>query len=285
MKRFLLATDLSARSDRALERSLQLAALHKAHLTVLHVIDEDLPHDVQTQLADAAETQIETLLADADRSRAFDISVAVTAGRAHLTIIDAAERDGCDLIILGRHRDETTDRPLRGTTMERVLRQGQTPVLVVTDRTDGPYESAMIGVDFSVFSRIAVKAGLALAPGADVHFVHAFQVPFEGFLSGGAMQSEVRRDRETMLSRIVDEEMDILLRETGPDATANRKLRRVIRSGEVISVLRSEAARIKPDLMVIGTHGRVGIAHALLGSVAENLLNHPPCDVLAIRAW
>lgn len=285
MKRFLLATDLSARSDRALDRSLQLAALHNAHLTVLHVIDEDLPHEVQIQLADGAETQIETLVANAGSSRAFDISVCVTAGREHLTIIDAAERDGCDLVILGRHRDETTDRPLRGTTMERVLRQGQTPVLVVTDRTDGPYENAMIGVDFSVFSRIAVKVGLALAPGADFHFVHAFQVPFEGFLSSGAMRGEVRRDRETMLSRIVDEEMDGLLREAGPDAAENRKLHRVIRSGEVVSVLRSEAARVRPDLMVIGTHGRVGIAHALLGSVAENLLNQPPCDVLAVKAW
>ena len=277
--------DLSARSDRALDRSLQLAALHKAHLTVLHVVDEDLPQEVQRRLADSAETQIETLVANADGARAFDISVCVTAGREHLTIIDAAERDGCDLIILGRHRDESTGRPLRGTTMERVLCQGQTPVLVVTDRTDGPYESAMVGVDFSVFSRIAVKVGLDLAPGADVHFVHAFQVPFEGFLSSGAMQSEVRRDRETMLSRIVNGEMDVLLRETGPDAAEYRKLHRIIRSGEVISVLRSEAARIKPDLIVIGTHGRVGIAHALLGSVAENLLNHPPCDVLAVKAW
>jgi nucleotide-binding universal stress UspA family protein len=285
LKRFLLATDLSARSDRALERSLELAALHNANLTVLHVIDEDLPPEVQTQLADAAETQIETLVAKAALAREFDVSVCVTPGREHLTIVDAAARDGCDLIILGRHRDESADRPLRGTTMERVLRQGQTPVLVVADRTGGPYENVMVGVDFSVFSRIALKVALAVAPGADFHFVHAFQVPFEGFLSGDAMRSEVSREREAMLARVVNEEMDILLQGTGPGRTADPKLHRVIRNGEVISVLRSEAARIKPDLVVIGTHGRVGIAHALLGSVAENLLNHPPCDVLAVKAW
>ena len=285
MKRFLLATDLSARSDRALDKSLGLAALHNAHLTILHVIDEDLPKEVQTQLADAAETQIEAFMAKADMARDVDVSVCVTPGREHLTIVDAAERDGCDLIILGRHRDETADRPLRGTTMERVLRQGQTPVLVVTDRADGPYASVMVGVDFSVFSRIALKVGLAVAPRANFHIVHAFQVPFEGFLSGGRTRSAMSREREATLAKIVNEEMNSLLQVTGPGCVADARIQRVIRDGEVISVLRSEAARIKPDLIVIGTHGRVGIAHALLGSVAENLLNHPPCDVLAVKAW
>jgi len=40
-----------------------------------------------------------------------------------------------------------------------------------------------------------------------------------------------------------------------------------------------------PDLLVVGTHGRTGVAHALLGSVAERLLRRPQCDVLAVRAW
>ena len=38
----------------------------------------------------------------------------------------------------------------------------------------------------------------------------------------------------------------------------------------------------KPDLVVIGTHARGGIGHALLGSVAECVLVEAPCDVLAV---
>ena len=285
MKRILLATDLSARSDRALARGIDLARAQKAHITVLHVVDEDLPGAVQTQLVAAAKAEIEAVLAKAKCSRSADLSVCVVTGRDHLTILEAAAREHSDLIVLGRHRDESTDRPLRGTTMERVVRQGHTPVLVVTDRSDGSYRNVMVGVDFSVFSRSALKAGFSIAPKADFHFVHAFQVPFEGFLSGNAVRREVSREREEALSRIIDEEMDVLLRARGPDDGVEGKFHRVMRDGEVISVLRSEAARIKPDLIVIGTHGRIGIAHALLGSVAENLLNHPPCDVLAVKAW
>jgi nucleotide-binding universal stress UspA family protein len=287
LKRFLLATDLSSRADRALERSIQLARSHEGHLTILHVVDEDLPAGVRNQHLAAAEAEIGTVLKNADGARDVEVSILVTTGRDHLTILETAERDACDLIVVGRHRDEAAEGPLRGTTMERMMRQGTTPVLVVADRADAPYRNIMVGVDFSVFSRFAVKAAFAVAADADFHFVHAYQVPFEGFLPGRGVQREVSREREQTLSRMVDEEMDILLQAGAGGASDDMKERvhRILRDGEVLSVLRSEAARLKPDLLVIGTHGRVGIAHAMLGSVAENLLNHPPCDVLAVKAW
>lgn len=43
------------------------------------------------------------------------------------------------------------------------------------------------------------------------------------------------------------------------------------------------AESVKADLIVIGTHGRTGIAHALIGSVAENVVRHAPCAVLTVR--
>jgi len=285
VKRLLLATDLSARSDRALERGLRLARQHGAHLTVLHVVDEELPASVGAQLAATAEKEIEAVLVKSGPVRDVDVSVCVMPGHDHLTILEAAERDNSDLVILGRHRNEAAGRSLRGTTMERVLRQGRVPVLVVADRADASYRRVMIGIDFSVFARFAVKVGFTIAPDADFHLVHAYQTPFEGFLPGRATRGAVHGEHDDALARIVDEEMSALIdartaRPVDPD-----KLHRVLRHGEVISVLRAEAARVKPDLLVIGTHGRVGIAHALLGSVAENLLNHPPCDVLAVKAW
>ena len=37
------------------------------------------------------------------------------------------------------------------------------------------------------------------------------------------------------------------------------------------------------DLAVIGTHGRTGLKHVLLGSVAERVVRHAPCPVLVVR--
>lgn len=285
MKRLLLATDLSARSDRALERALQLAREHGAHLTVLHVVDEELPETVRTRTGEAAEAEIGRAVTKLGGDRDVDVSICVAPGRGHIAVLDAAARDDCDLIVLGRHRDESPDRPLRGTTMERVLRQGRIPVLVAAERADGPYARVMVAIDFSVFSRFAAKAALAVAPGAEIHFVHAFQVPFEGFLTGNATRAEVGEQRDAALARMIDAEMAAFL-DAGDIAPGDaNRIRRVLRNGEVVGVLRSEAARIRPDLLVMGTHGRVGIAHALLGSVAEDMLNRPPCDVLAVKAW
>jgi nucleotide-binding universal stress UspA family protein len=44
------------------------------------------------------------------------------------------------------------------------------------------------------------------------------------------------------------------------------------------------ASRLHADLIVMGTHGREGLSHLLLGSVAERTLRRAPCPVLTVRA-
>ena len=47
----------------------------------------------------------------------------------------------------------------------------------------------------------------------------------------------------------------------------------------IVDVARSAEA----DLVVVGTHGRTGVAHAVLGSVAERVVRTAPCPVLTVR--
>ena len=62
-------------------------------------------------------------------------------------------------------------------------------------------------------------------------------------------------------------------------------IERAMQEGSAREVIHRQINQLKPDLLVVGTHGRTSIAHALLGSVAEDLLSQPPCDVLAVKAW
>lgn len=57
-------------------------------------------------------------------------------------------------------------------------------------------------------------------------------------------------------------------------------LRPGLASGEIVAMANAEHA----DLVVLGTHGRTGLAHALLGSVAERVLRTASCPVLTVRA-
>jgi universal stress protein A len=64
------------------------------------------------------------------------------------------------------------------------------------------------------------------------------------------------------------------------DVPARALLRPGLASGEIVATAKAEHA----DLVVMGTHGRTGLAHALLGSVAERVLRTAPCPVLTVRA-
>lgn len=48
---------------------------------------------------------------------------------------------------------------------------------------------------------------------------------------------------------------------------------------EIINIAKEK----KADVIVMGTHGRTGIAHAIMGSVAENVVRRSPCPVLTVR--
>lgn len=56
-----------------------------------------------------------------------------------------------------------------------------------------------------------------------------------------------------------------------------------VRIGSPASEIVAAATDLKADLLCIGTHGRTGLAHFLLGSVAERIVRHAPCPVLTVR--
>ena len=282
MKKFLMATDLSARSDRAVERAMMLAQEHDAYLTIMHVIDDELPSELADAQEDAAKQAIDEhvdKLAAGNRDR---ISIEVVSGRAHADILEMSEKIEADMIILGMHREDAFKDRFRGTTAERIIRAGGVPVLLAKDRVIHPYRKVIVGVDFSIHSRRAVEFAVRFVPSGEFHLVHAYGVPFEGFLYGHDTKRQVAQLHEVEFEKMIDEEMTTFLASLDDKGVG---VERIMKQGTVREVIFDQARRLKPDLVVMGTHGRTGIAHAFLGSVAEDLLRAPPCDVLAVKAF
>ncbi len=63
------------------------------------------------------------------------------------------------------------------------------------------------------------------------------------------------------------------------------RARTLIRDGMPRSVILEVAAESRADLIVMGTHGRTGLTHMLLGSVAEHVVRHSSLPVLTVRQW
>ena len=282
MKKLLLATDLSPRSELALQRAMSLAREHGAALSVVHVVDEDLPPSLAEVTKSGAERIIRERLGALPDGPKVEVAVTILSGRASNEILGHAADDKAELIVLGLHRKGGLKEMFRGTTAERVIRTGNIPVLVVKSEAKKPYRRVVVGTDFSVHARRAMQLALRLAPKAELYLVHAFLVPFQGFMYGAGTRRQVETEHREGMTAMVGEEMQTFL---AGFKGAPPEVHQICREGMAQEAILKEVVGNQADLLVLGTHGRTGVAHAVLGSVAEDLLTEAPCDVLVARAW
>jgi nucleotide-binding universal stress UspA family protein len=280
MKRLLLATDLSPRSELALTRALRLVRQHGAELRVCYVVDEALPaHLAEAQKAAAGPMLKERIQALAGNAMP-SVSTAVVTGKPFAAIIQEAVASAAELIVLGMSGGSTSGM-FRGSTAERVIREGRHPVLVVRRDANADYRQAAVGIDFSLHSLWAARTAFRLAPDAEFHLVHSYSAPFPVFLAGDT-RAQARDMHEREFDRMIDEELAGFLARLGDRLPPQKRL---TVQGPATEVLLQVAERLPADLLAVGTHGRTGIAHAFLGSVAEELLLQARCDVLVVKAW
>lgn len=279
MKRILAATDLSVRSDRALQRALALADEFHAELEVVHIVDDSLPEAIRRQHAEAAVSSMNACLASLSRDRTAKFAARVIHDQDYTGIINRAEEIGADLVVLGIHRHAALEA-FRGTTAERVVRFGGAPVLMVRDPVAGPYRRVVVPADLSLHARAALRLAARLAPQGEIHIVHATHAPFKGFLGRGTLR-QIVKDEQAQFTATLKEDLDCLSAELGEEAP---RIEIVLREGPVELVVRDQIALLRPDLLAIGAHSRTGVAYAILGSVAEGLLANPPTDILIGKA-
>lgn len=280
--RILLATDLSARCDRALDRAAALAAEWQAELVVLHAL-EDFAPDLAGRAAplpswrrppDPASLARRELLADlgglAERSR-----VVIDQGDPVEAILRTAAAQDCGLIVTGVARGELFGRFGLGRTVDRLLRRSPTPLLVVKNRARKPYDRITVATDFSESSRGALEAATRFFPGRRLTVFHAYDPPMAG-LSGDA--AAYRREYRALAVQECEAFVAGAKRPAGAPAP-----RLLVEYGDPAELLRDYAGARELDLAVLGTHGRSALFEAFLGSVAKRIIDEVPCDALVIR--
>jgi len=163
----------------------------------------------------------------------------------------------------------------------RVIRKGDVPVLAVSRKPMHPYRRPLLALALEDASPTVVEITARLL-GPDmklVPVVHACHVPFEGWVRPSLTQAELisfrqefREQASTQLAKLSHSRGDLGFR-----------LKPVVREGDARSVILREVAGRRAHLVAIGTHGRSGLSHTLLGSVAEWLVEAAPCDLLVAR--
>jgi nucleotide-binding universal stress UspA family protein len=175
----------------------------------------------------------------------------------------------------GKHRPEHRIRRSRHLGL-----QGPAPGRMLS--TMNPSErTIVVGVDYSDFCIPAVDEALRIASGAPGTRL----VPLLA-LTGGLPSSLTAP--EDLTKDVVSRSEENLLRLVEARAQALRlalpPVTPTVRFGLPAERLLSEAREQKASLLVVGTHGRRGLQHLLLGSVAEEVMRQAPCSVLVARS-
>jgi nucleotide-binding universal stress UspA family protein len=273
MKLIVAATDLSNRSERAVNRALRLAETTGAEVQIVTAVDDDVAPDLLDDRCALAETAIAR---QAERApRTIRVTALALRGDPLIELPGHAAYRKADLVVLGLHRRRAILDMIRDTTMERLVRLLRTPVLLASDPVDGDYDRVLVPVSHSAACAAAVLTALDLAPKAKFTLLHAVHLPFVG-LTGEGPDSP-------MAKSLVDEA-----------ERADRAWRRqyalpaslpptLVMPGSLTEVVSRQIKRAPPDLLALGAHTRHGALPYTLGSFTAELIRQPPCDLLVCR--
>ena len=229
--------------------------------------------------ADAVVTEVRDRL----ERPAIDVVADVLRGRAATAIVDAAAALRADLVIIGSRGHGTIESMLLGSVSAEVVDHAPMPVLVARKRS---LNRVVLGWDGSGCARGAADLLSAWPMFADSHVrvvsVADVQVPWwsgitvdtsPDLLPALVDASTALREEHDLMARAMAED----LRQSGLAADAE------LRAGDPATELLAAARACDADVIVLGTHGRTGVARLLLGSVARNVVHHAKCSVLIAR--
>ncbi|MBI4795091.1 MAG: universal stress protein [Deltaproteobacteria bacterium] len=274
--RILVAVDGSETSLHALQESFKLSAAWITVLSVAPAYQGDLrlvgapnPQALMTEpcntalgkaqeMADAAGVQIKTMC---------------EMGEPHERIVDRAEVESRDLIVLGAKGLSFLERALLGSVTRRVIGYAQKDVLVVPPRSEVGWERILLATDASKPSEAAAARALDLAEayGSELRVAAVVEFPVQ-FYGETPVTAEWRDMLQDYVAEVVTQAQSRNISATG-----------LILEGTPYRAIADLAQREKINLIVMGSHGRTGLTRLLMGSVTERVIGHAPCPVLVVK--
>lgn len=274
--RILAATDLGPVGDSAIRVAHARAAEVGGKLAVCHVVADGEEGD-GAKVA-AVHDELTRMLEATLGAAAADVDVFVPVGDPAKQIHDCAEAWNADLVVVGRPDNPggILARLFKPKTVEKVVRYSPCKVLV-TRRAPGTGR-IIVGVDFADPSLTVLRAAAAeqARTGATAYAIHCVPpsatLPIGDPAAGVVPPANWDEIDQAMMARIEEAS-----REAGLTATAQ-----IIRDTATAGLVQA-ATDLAADLVIIGTHGRGGIARLALGSVAQHVVTDAPCPVLVVR--
>ena len=290
IERILCPIDFSEFSVTAYDYAQSLAWHYKATLFVEHVIDSltyyypcyafpESYNDLRRKLRADAGQQLEEF-AKKHSWRGLQPQCEVGDGVTRDMILDFAQAQAVNLIVMGTHGLRGFDRLAVGSVTEKILRKAHCPVLAVRKPTHlfAPpggepdlvqLQRILYCTDFSDNSQQAFDHAISLAAeyGAELTALHVL----EDLPSSADIESETAKVLERLEKRI------------SPWASKNSMTKAAVRTGKAYQQIIELALESRTDLVVMGVRGRSALDLAVFGSTTYRVIQLGPCPVLAVH--
>jgi nucleotide-binding universal stress UspA family protein len=286
LQRLCAGTNFSPESELAVQSAAVLARSTGAHLDLVHVVHRPPLYERVLQRQHPTDDELRARALEHLRQSTHGEVLAglavthyVRIGTPFVELIAACGELGDDALVVGARKRSGLGDLLLGSTAERVLRKASVPVLLAR-RALAPQPACVLApTDFSEASRFALEEAVALVRrwGARLVLLHVIEPIVQAYawatdLAGGEIYviepDELQPEWDAFLATV--------------DLSGVRWEQQTIK-GEVSSTVAAAARSLPADLIVMGTHGRTGLTHALLGSVAEGVARTADTCVLTVR--
>lgn len=299
-RNILVATDFSPAAAAALEQGLWAAKHWDANVTVAHVIrnvrsemelmaygagwgpvSEDLD-EWDRRLREEAAAKLDQLAA-APSASGVRLQKEILVGVPFVSIIQAVEEQGYDLVVVGTRGLSTLQRAMLGSTATRLARKCPCPLWIARAPWTAEVHTILATVDFSdVSGKVLLEAAaIAERSGAALQVLHVYD---DGEMYAPPPLSEpARRQVNRYLRQMRRQAQEQLAKFVDSFSLAVPTVTQQVSTGVPWRLISATAKRLKAGLIVMGSVGRSGIGGLLFGNTAERVLHAASQSILVLK--
>jgi len=270
-EKILVVTDGSDVNVGAVREAIRLAQRSEGRLSAMSVVLTNPEHEsLAKQLIEKENYEALAHLENV-RTRANEAGVPCEITVRHgidiyHEILDEAEQNQADVIVMGSRGLTGLKRFLIGSNTAKVIGRAQCSVLIVPTEAQIAGNKIMVAVDGSRYSDIAATATISVAkclnaPVLVVSIVH----------------SNLKGKRHT-------EVVEVIKRVEGFMSNEGISVEGQVLSGNPAEAILEMAKAKGVDLIVMGSHGRIGLDMMLMGSVSDQVISHADCAIFVVKA-
>jgi nucleotide-binding universal stress UspA family protein len=277
MKGILIPTDFSECAASAYPYAVSLAKRAKSDIYLLHLLDIPFPsQNVDgNEMATRMDTHFMMELLKLTKSRmektlrspvfkGLNVKEIIEMGSLSEGIFHAVKKYGADMIVMGTHGIRGFQEKFIGTQAEKVVRSAKIPVLSVKQEIKNPeIKTVMFATDFSDEADYLLPALNAITALLNAKLVLTKIITPNKFETTAETEKQIEEFRNK--NSLFTYATSVYYAESKEEG------------------IRRAAKALGADMIALGTHGRHGLAHFFMGSIAEDVVSHASLPVLTLN--